>query len=73
MSKVRKFPDPANNKSLWSSADYERLVEMYRAGEPIGEIAKAMGRSQEAVRNKARQRGLSQPNNRPLSGRDGER
>jgi len=53
-----KQSDPANNNVLWSSSDYERLVEMYRAGEPIATIAKAMGRSQEAVRNKARGRGL---------------
>ena len=47
LSEMHPITTAANGNARWSSADYERLVELYRAGEPIRTIAKLMGRAQE--------------------------
>jgi predicted transcriptional regulator len=49
-----------NFKAPWTEEHYATLAEMVIAGRTIPEIAKAMGRSQESVRNKIWQRGLTQ-------------
>ncbi len=55
---VRRLSEVPNTKAPWASADYALLIEMIQAGKSIQEIAQVMGRSQEAVRNKAQRRGL---------------
>lgn len=47
-----------NYASRWTAGDFELLAAGLKAGRSIAEIAKAMGRSQEAVRCKAWQGGL---------------
>lgn len=50
--------DKPNYRVAWSQADLARMADMLASGGTIPEIAKAMGRSQEAVRNKATNAGL---------------
>ena len=45
----------------WTTEDFELLAASVKEGRPIAEIAKSMGRSQEAVRCKAWQGGLLPP------------
>jgi hypothetical protein len=47
-----------NYRLIWSQGDLARLKVMLAGGSTIPEIAKAMGCSQEAVRNRARTAGL---------------
>ena len=56
----RLFSKP-NYAARWTSEDYDLLDTALKDGRPIAEIAKAMGRSQEAVRCKAWQGGLLPP------------
>ena len=53
----RMFDRP-NYAVRWTDEQFEQLAEMLSGGRPIPEIAKVLGRSQEAVRNKAWQRAL---------------
>ena len=53
----RMFDRP-NYAVRWTDEQFEQLAEMLSKGRPVPEIAKVLGRSQEAVRNKAWQRGL---------------
>ena len=64
---MARLSDLSNSRSPWTEEDFARLRELLSAGQAIPEVAKAMGRSQEAVRNKAWQRGLLQ--RRPLKNR----
>jgi hypothetical protein len=50
-----------NYASPWTNEDFELLAASVKDGRPIAEIAKSMGRSQEAVRCKAWQGGLLPP------------
>ena len=50
-----------NYASRWTTEDFEQLAASVKEGRPIAEIAKSMGRSQEAVRSKAWQGGLLPP------------
>ena len=53
-----------NNRSRWSSDDYSKIAAMLSGGRTIPEIAKAVGRSQEAVINRAAKSGLVKPRSR---------
>ena len=53
--------DRPNAQAPWTDQEFERLAELIRGGKSIPEIAVTLGRSQEAVRNRARLRGLLQP------------
>jgi hypothetical protein len=53
--------DRPNYAARWTDDQFQKLADMLSDGRPIPEIAKALGRSQEAVRNKAWQRGLLPP------------
>jgi len=44
--------------SRWTAEDFRLLEIALKEGRTISEIAKTLGRSQEAVRNKAWQKGL---------------
>jgi hypothetical protein len=50
--------DKPNYRVLWSQEDLARMADMLAGGHTIPEIAKVMGRSQEAVRNRATSAGL---------------
>jgi hypothetical protein len=54
---TRIFERP-NYAVRWTTEDYDLVAAELRAGRTIPEIAKAMGRSQEAVRAKAWKAGL---------------
>ena len=47
-----------NYRMPWAEADDEQLKAMLALGEGIPAIAKCLGRSQEAVRNRAWKRGI---------------
>jgi predicted transcriptional regulator len=55
---MHRLTDRANFKSPWTDELLNQLAEMLAAGRTIPEIAKEMGRSQEAVRGKAWKHGL---------------
>lgn len=50
--------DRPNYRMPWSSNDVAKLKTMISSGKTMSEAAVALGRSQEAVRNKARVLGL---------------
>ena len=50
--------DRPNYRVPWSQDDLARMTDMLSRGETIADIAKTMGRSQEAVRNRATAAGL---------------
>ena len=50
--------DRPNYRAPWSPGDLAQLARSVDSGLTISEIAKAMGRSQEAVRNRAALSGL---------------
>jgi hypothetical protein len=47
-----------NNRAYWSPEDLMRMALMLARGDKIPDIAKVLGRSQEAVRNRATKEGL---------------
>ena len=53
-----RIPDRPNYAARWTAEDQARVAAELKAGRTIPEIAKAMGRSQEAVRSKAWKAGL---------------
>jgi len=53
-----RITDRPNYAARWTPAEFEQLVAELKAGRTVPEIAKAMGRSQEAIRTKAWQAGL---------------
>jgi hypothetical protein len=55
MPRLANLPNCA---APWTPEALGDLAEMLRAGQTIPEIAKIMGRSQEAIRNKAWRMGL---------------
>ena len=50
--------DKPNYRAAWSQEDLAQLAVMLVGGHSIPEIARVMGRSQEAVRNRATVAGL---------------
>jgi predicted transcriptional regulator len=50
--------DQPNYRVPWSETDLAELAAAIRRGDTIRDIARAMGRSQEAVRNRATSAGL---------------
>ena len=55
---VERLSSKPNYATRWTLEDFDLLDTALKDGRPIAEIAKAMGRSQEAVRCKAWQGGL---------------
>lgn len=53
-----RITDRPNYAVPWSADDLAIMTAEIKAGRTIAEVAKAMGRSQEAVRNKAWKAGL---------------
>ena len=56
--------DWPNYARPWTPEEFTKLTALLGAGETIPDIAKEMGRSQEAVRNKAWKIGLLKPRSR---------
>ena len=52
--------DQPNYRMPWEEGDLRQLAELIADGKPIKEIALEMGRTQEAVRNRAWKSGLLQ-------------
>ena len=59
--------DRPNGAALWTAEDFQLVADMLDAGNSMREIAIALGRSQEAVRNKAWRRGLLPPRPKKLA------
>ena len=57
--------DKPNYRNPWCEGDIAQLASLLRDGRSIPEIAERMGRSQEAVRNRAAKSGLLKPRARP--------
>ena len=55
---MRLVSDRSNYRNPWTAGDIARLTEMLAGGSTIRDIADVMGRSQEAVRNRATIAGL---------------
>ena len=53
-----RITDRPNYAVPWSAKDLAIMTAQIKAGRTIPEVAKAMGRSQEAVRNRAWKAGL---------------
>jgi hypothetical protein len=55
---MQRLSDRPNYRGPWSQDDLDRLAEMIAAGSDVPEIADSMGRTQEAIRNRASKSGL---------------
>lgn len=53
--------EPALQGFEWPSSHDQKLIEMYRAAEPVAKIAKALGRTSLGVEYRIKKLGLAQP------------